>query len=162
MLDLRNRLEETCILAKKNLANAQAISKSHFDKKARLWILKQNDLALVLLPTDENKLLMRWKGPFKAIVPIGIYDYRIEIGDNVKIFHINMLRKYTERMSDDIDAFFSILAKNAEEDNIDVDFMPATSSDDSSWRDVIIGSVLSNDQTQELTSLLSQYSQYIF
>ena len=72
VLDLRNRLEETCILAKENLANAQAISKSHFDKKSRLRILKPNDLALVMLPTDENKLLMRWKGPFKVIEPIGI------------------------------------------------------------------------------------------
>ena len=70
-----------------------------------------------------------------------------------------MLRKYTDSMSNDIAAFFSILETNAEEDNIDVDFMPATSSDDSSWRDVIIGSVLSNDQTQQLTSLLSQYSE---
>ena len=159
VLDLRNRLEETCILAKENLANAQAISKSHFDKKSKLRILKPNDLALVMLPTDENKLLMRWKGPFKVIEPIGINDYRIEIGDNVKIFHINMLRKYTERNPDDIAASFSILETNAEEDNTDIDFMPNTSSDDSSWRDVIIGSILSTSQTQELTSLLSQYSE---
>ena len=31
---------------------------------------------LVLLPTNNNKLLMQWKGPYKVIERIGMNDYQ--------------------------------------------------------------------------------------
>ena len=75
----------------------------HFDSQAKLRTLKSKDLALVLLPTGDNKLLMRWKGPFEIIEPICINDYRIQIGDVTKIFH----RKYVERLTCDVGAALS-------------------------------------------------------
>ena len=30
---------------------------------------------LVLLPTDHNKLLMQWKGPFEVSSVVGLNDY---------------------------------------------------------------------------------------
>ena len=40
---------------------------------------------------------MQWKGPFEITEKIGITDYRISIGSNQKIYHINMLKQYFER-----------------------------------------------------------------
>ena len=51
---------------------------------------------LVMLPTD-HKLLLRWKGPYPIMVTVGLGDYRIKIGEQHRLFHINMLRKYIDR-----------------------------------------------------------------
>ena len=52
---------------------------------------------LVMLPTDHNKLLLRWKGPYPITEKVGVADYRIKIGEQHRFFHINMLRKYIDR-----------------------------------------------------------------
>ena len=52
---------------------------------------------LLLLPTDTNKLLMQWKGPYEIVGRCGKgNDYRIEVNKEVKTFYANMLKKYNE------------------------------------------------------------------
>ena len=97
ILDLRNRIEETCDLAHELLQSAQTRYKKHFDRKARMRSLKIGEWALVLLPTDNNKLLMQWQGPYEVCEVVGVTDYRIRVGDTLRLFHINMLNKYTLR-----------------------------------------------------------------
>ena len=58
--------------------------KRHYDKKAGKRQLKVGDKALVLLPTDKNKLLMGWKGPYEVVEKLGPLDYRIRIGGKEK------------------------------------------------------------------------------
>ena len=62
--------------------------------------LKVNDKALVLLPTDKNKLLMGWKGPYDVVEKLCPLDYQIKMGGKEKTFHINMLKQYLEREDD--------------------------------------------------------------
>ena len=81
---------------KDSLAKSSAKNKKHFDRKARMRELKAGDLVLILLPTAESKLLMQWRGPFRVLERIGLSDYRIQISDTVKIYHINMLKRYYE------------------------------------------------------------------
>ena len=119
VFELRNRLEKTCSIARDNLSVSQAASKRHFDRHAKLRKLQPNDLTLVLLPTNENKLL-HWKGPFEVIEPVGINDYRIKIGGNIKVFHINLLRKYQERIPTDAIAAISMV-ENVSDDDLDSD-----------------------------------------
>ena len=52
------------------------------------------DEVLLLLPIEHSKLLMKWKGPHTVMNVSGPVDYRISVDDNVKIFHVNMRRKY--------------------------------------------------------------------
>ena len=40
---------------------------------------------LILLPTDNNKVLMLWKGPFVIETVCGVKDYGIKIGDMAKL-----------------------------------------------------------------------------
>ena len=97
VLDLRNRIEETCDLAHEFLQSAQTRYKKHFDRKARMRSLKFGEWALVLLPTDSNKLLMQWQGPYEVREVVGLTDYPIWVGDKLRLFHINMLKMYTLR-----------------------------------------------------------------
>jgi hypothetical protein len=97
VLDLQDRLEKTCDLAKKELQKSQSKYKKYYDRKAKCRKFKIGDEVLLLLPTDRNKLLMHWKGPFTVIDKVGTMDYRIDFGHRVQTFHANLLKQYYRR-----------------------------------------------------------------
>ena len=97
ILDLRNRIEETCELASRELAKATERYKGYADKRSRDRTFKVGDKVLLLLPSEESKLLMQWKGPFVVTSKVGDVDYRIQINGKIKTFHANLLKKYFER-----------------------------------------------------------------
>ena len=98
VLDIRERIEETCRIAGEGLSKAQATNKRYYDRKARNKDLKVGDRALLLLPTDHNKILLHWKVPFKVVGKVGEVDYKIEMPTGkIKTFHANMLKRYYER-----------------------------------------------------------------
>ena len=55
------------------------------------------DKILVLLPTDHNKLLMQWKGPFEVKGCKGGNNYQIKVNRKMKTSHVNLLKQYVER-----------------------------------------------------------------
>ena len=55
------------------------------------------DKVLVLLPTDQSKLLMQWKGPFKIKGTKWGNNHQVEVNKKVKTYHISMLKLYVER-----------------------------------------------------------------
>ena len=97
VLDLRNHLEDTCKLSRESLSQTQEVYKHHFDKKAcpRKFVTGQQ--VLVLRPTDTNKLLLRWKGPYLVSRVVSDNDYQIQMGQKEKIFHANFLKLYVQR-----------------------------------------------------------------
>ena len=40
-------------------------------------MFSEGNKVLVMLPTNNNKLLMQWKGPYKIIQKMGDHDYKI-------------------------------------------------------------------------------------
>ena len=48
---------------------------------------------LVLLPTDHNKLLMQWKGPFEASSVVGLNYDLVKVKGKEKVYHGNLLSK---------------------------------------------------------------------
>ena len=100
VIELRDRLESTLEIAQDNLSKMSRKYKRHYDQKAGKRQLKVGDKALVLLPTDKNKLLMGWKGPYEVVEKLSPLDYRIRISGKEKSFHINMLKQYVEREDD--------------------------------------------------------------
>ena len=40
---------------------------------------------------------MQWQGPYEVREVVGLADYRIRVGDKLRLFHINMLKMYTLR-----------------------------------------------------------------
>ncbi|XP_033727799.1 uncharacterized protein LOC117317109 [Pecten maximus] len=82
---------------RKELQKSQQRHKHHFDKRARNRRFKEKDKVLILLPTDNNKLLMHWKGPFEVKREVGQNNYEVEVRGKVKTYHANLLKKYLTR-----------------------------------------------------------------
>ena len=92
MLELQDRLQDTCEVAKQELSRAQGRQKHYYDSKSRERKFQAGDKVLLLLPTDGNKLLMQWKGPFEVLECRNDNNYRIQLEGRVKMFHANMLK----------------------------------------------------------------------
>ena len=84
VIELRDRLESTLEIAQDNLSKMSRKYKRHYDQKAGKRQLKVGGKALVLLPTDKNKLLMGWKGPYEVVEKLSPLDYRIRISGKEK------------------------------------------------------------------------------
>ena len=95
--ELRERLEDSLKLAQEELEKSQKRYKRHYDRKAKPRRLEVGDRVLILLPTDSNKLLMQWRGPYTVESRVGANDYRVKMGSKTKTYHINMLKKYISR-----------------------------------------------------------------
>ena len=65
VIDLRDRVEETCELAKSELAKIQTRNKNYHHRRTRERKLNVGDSVLLLLPTERNKLTLAWRGPQK-------------------------------------------------------------------------------------------------
>ena len=71
--------------------------KDHYDRRSRSRRLKVGDQVLVLLPTNKNKLLMQWKGPYPVTEVMGVNDYQVRMKGKVRTYHINLLKEYIAR-----------------------------------------------------------------
>jgi hypothetical protein len=87
VLELHQRLEETCVLAHDSLSKAKIRQKHYYDKKAHSRAFNAGDQVLLLLPTDNNKLIMQRKGPFTVLDKIAPNDYRIDLNGKPRVFH---------------------------------------------------------------------------
>ncbi|XP_072164915.1 uncharacterized protein [Diadema setosum] len=97
VLDLKERMEKTCDIAQQELLKSHEKYRRNYNRKARQRSFKVGDEVLVLLPTDSNKLLMHWKGPFRVVGTVGKLDYRIDLGSRITTFHANLLKLYVHR-----------------------------------------------------------------
>ena len=67
VIKLRERLEQTCQLARENLEKVQFKQNTYYDKRARSHKFDVGDKVLLLLPTESNRLLLLWKGPYEVL-----------------------------------------------------------------------------------------------
>ena len=97
VLDLKDRLEMVSEIARKELEKSSSRYKHYYDRKTRDRHFEVNDQVLIILPTDGNKLLMQWKGPYRVKEKLGRCDYRLDVDGKIKPFHANLLKKYVSR-----------------------------------------------------------------
>ncbi|XP_076461743.1 LOW QUALITY PROTEIN: uncharacterized protein LOC143294197 [Babylonia areolata] len=100
VVDLRNRIEETCELARRNLAAASQRHAEGFNRKSQNRVFSPGDKVLLLLPQRHNKLQLCWQGPFEVLERKGEADYKIRMGGQDKLYHANLLKRYVERQAD--------------------------------------------------------------
>lgn len=93
VLDLRNKLAETCQIARNSLEEAQGIYKNYYDKKARNRKFEMDQKVLLLLPTEHNKLTLQWKGPYEITEVVNKMDYKINVNGKTKIYHASLLKR---------------------------------------------------------------------
>jgi hypothetical protein len=98
VLDMRNRIEETCQLAQKEIAKTHCKNKKRCDKHAKMRELMPGDKVLVISPKPQNKLEFIWKGPALVVERKGVVSYKIRFDSGTeRIYHINMLKKFISR-----------------------------------------------------------------
>jgi hypothetical protein len=102
VVDLKERLESTCKIAKENLEKSSLKYRTYYNKGARNRDMKEGEKVLVLLPTSNNKLLMQWRGPYEVDKKMGNVDYRIDMNGKINTFHANMLKLYIDRANEDV------------------------------------------------------------
>ncbi|BFZ17096.1 hypothetical protein BsWGS_20136 [Bradybaena similaris] len=174
VLELRERIITSCILAKEALERSGEKQRTLFNKKARLRKLKPNDKVLVLLPEKNNKLIISWKGPYKVVKQISLVDYLVNVNDKLKVFHINMLKSFYERpaflesiISDvmEIDEQSSSTAvislpdnTNKDEDIQNTIHFPSLKQKES-FQDVTVSDKLSDVQKDKVKEILKDYHQ---
>ena len=95
--NLRNRIEETCKIAKENVMKASKRQAKFYNRHAKMREFTPGTKVLLLLPVKRNKLEISWQGPFEVLEKINQFDYKIKMTKTTKIFHINLLKQYQER-----------------------------------------------------------------
>ena len=163
VIDLRERLEQTCKLAHENLRKAQGKQKAYYDRRARSRRFNVGDKVLLLLPTDSNKFLLQWKCPFEVTEVLNRMDYRIDVNGVIGIYHANMLKQYVERQSMTSHRLMSIETvavvdetDEADEYSLEQCTFPSTQRTET-YKDVSISNELTSEEIREAESLVEQY-----
>lgn len=97
VVDLRNRIEETLELARKELEVSSQKYRRYGNVGRKQKSIKVGDKVLVLLPTSNNKLLMHLQGPYEVSQKVNNFDYKVIVKGKEKIYHANLLKKYVDR-----------------------------------------------------------------
>ena len=158
VLELQDRLQDTCEVAKQELSKAQGRQKRYYDVKSRDRKFQVGDKALVLLPTDGNKLLMQWKGPFEIIECRNDNNYRIQLEGRTKLFHANMLKKYIERKKAGEE--LQVMGAAVIEDSSEVEtgeISEFVGKPEETYQNVNVNPQLSTEQKSEVVELLSHF-----
>ena len=163
VIELRERLEQTCKLAQENLEKMQVKQKVYYDKRARSRKFGVGDKVLLLLPTDSNKLLLQWKGPYDVVEVVNRMDYKIDVDGIVNTYHANMLKLYVERQDVMSHCLMSAEASSTvdeevenEEFSLDECAFP-TAKQPESYNDVSICEALTSEQRSDAETLIRQY-----
>lgn len=172
VFELREKLEDTLKLAHSELEKAQQKGKHYYDRKTKVRKFQSGEKVLILLPTDHNKLLMQWKGPFEVSSVVGLNDYKVKVKGKEKIYHANLLKKYFEREETTTERALAggvgascvddavncaVEADEAEEENIDFLELGGYVAKES-IEDVKTGPNLTNEQRNEFTDLAKQFA----
>ena len=110
-------MEETCKLAQEQLRHAKIIQKSNYNKGSVARRFRVKDKVLVLQPRRQNKLMLKWKGPYEIVEQENKVNYRINIRGKLKTIHANMIKKYIERvpLTEAVGAFAVVDTEKIEE-----------------------------------------------
>lgn len=123
--------------------------------------MKPGEKVLILLPSDSNKLLMQWQGPYQIVKRLGKVDYQLEVKGKVKTYHANMLKKYVERCEPVVDCVMSVVDSEQIDDSDvecsqETDFLEVQSRE--THVDVDVNPELSREEKQKMKELLYRYS----
>jgi len=155
VLDLKDRLEETCQLAHEELRKAQLKQHKYFNNKAKARHFKEGDKVLVLRPTDHNKLLMQWQGPYKVIECVRENNYVIQMETRKRTYHANMLKAYFERDPEDMSIANAAVIEPEDESEDMLELYSVRQTE--TYEDVDINPELSTEQQHQIRSLLYEF-----
>lgn len=164
IVDLKQRLHETCQMAHDNLQKSSDRYKKYYNTKAKDRRFAVNDKVLLLLPTSANKLLMHWKGPYEVIGKQGLSDYHINMNGKSKLFHANLLKMYYDRSETQasktpkVHKVCAVITEDVEcEIQTEMRMEPPSLKRTETINDAHINPDLTPDQHQEVIKLLTEF-----
>lgn len=163
IVDLKERLESTCTMAKENLEKATQRYRANYNKRAKKRDMKVGEKVLVLLPTSSNKLLLQWRGPYEILKKVGNVDYRINMDGKTKTFHANMLKLYIDRNNENDAGVLGIagvavvdLADDEDDGEDELCDSPGQKRTEDA-REVTVSDELSEEEKTEIQTLLDDF-----
>ncbi|XP_078235026.1 uncharacterized protein LOC144583991 [Pogona vitticeps] len=150
MNDLKRNLE----LAAENLQAQKVRQKTWYDQKARERHFNPGEEVLWLRPCKENKLQLKWAGPYRVISKMSDLNYLIEQEEHQaqRVVHVNALKPYYRGEQR---VLFAI--KAAESEEAELPFWEGRGEVKYNPDEVKISPALTQDQQQELKVLLTKY-----
>jgi len=102
VLQMREKLEKMTTLAQEHMAASQFKQKAWYDRLAKERSFEAGQKVLVMLPTQESKLLAKWQGPYEVIRKISPTTYEISTPgrSRPRILHINLLKEWIPRLEE--------------------------------------------------------------
>ena len=98
VLDLQNKIADTCEFAQRALAKVRELNYHLFNKNAKPRKLNVNDRVWVLNTRNDRKFDFNWVGPATVLERRGNVVYKIKFDDGAeRLYHINMLKLYIAR-----------------------------------------------------------------
>ena len=147
VIDLRERLEKTCKLAQDNVRKLDIKQNAFYDKCARSRKFDVGDKVLLLLPSESNKVLLQWNGPYEVLEVVNAMNYKINVKGVVNTYPANMLKLYVERQnvtsyrSAAIDAHCNVKSKDHRDPTVQRVIVDTVTSNDVTCGDVTHGDV---------------------
>lgn len=96
VLQMRERLQKMTTLAQNHLAEARERQRTWYDPLARERNLEVGKKVLIMLPSQESKLLAKWQGPYEVKKRLGPTTYEISLPGqdrSSRVLHVNLLKE---------------------------------------------------------------------
>ena len=168
VIDLRERLESSMGSAIQALRSSKTRYKKYYDRKARARKFKTGGKVLILLPTDRNKLLMQWEGPYLVKEALAQNNYKVKVKGREKTYHANLLKEYVDREDTSTNAAHTGVIQAAIIESSDGGIGDVVDDEGllelhyrggkESYADVCINGELSEDQQSQITTILESFS----
>ena len=161
MDQLNERITTALKAAGENVKEAQAKMKETYDKASTDRELKAGQQALILLPTEDNKLFSQWRGPYRVIRRCPNNNYEMDLCGRRVIFHMNSLRRYYDRDDEEqqdstaaqvgmiIDETYEVINSDHQTSGDEQQCAPAGEFN--------VGTQLTAEQKRQLQQLLERY-----
>lgn len=157
-------------IAQSELRKSQKKYRHYANQKTRDRPFKVGDKVLLLLPTDNNQLLMQWKGPYEVTERVTSQDYRINMKGKSRLFHakLDVTSTQVDNVNPGLMAQVCVAVIDEEMDeyqqdnlqrNIEVD-LPNFQAQET-LDDIKINPELSESQKTELRNLVTEFEDVI-
>ena len=120
-----------------------------YDKRARSSKFDVGDKVLLLLPSESNKVLLQWNGPYEVLEVVNVMNYKINVKGVINTYPANMSKLYIERQnmasyrSAAIDAHYNVKSKDHRDPAVHREIVDTITSNNVRCGDVTHGDVTS-------------------
>lgn len=128
VLQMREKLEKMTALAQEHMKASQCKQKTWYDSAARERGFELGQKVLVMLPSEESKLLAKWQGPYEVIGKLGPTTYKVSIpgqSRSTRTLHVNLLKKWVSWEEEKPACFY---IRSAEDEEHEEQYLPVPSA----------------------------------